>query len=427
MNVLRTRFAPLLPALLLATAACSSASSPGEITGTSADAIDTSTIVSRAMEWVDAGLHYCQSSYGSVDGDSSCWAWEGPSHVCDRQSNAAWNAYRSDCSGFVTWAWGLPPVGDGGYVTSEFAPYDNSFSHTIDGGQLQPGDALNKTPDEHIVLFKQWIVAGQSAVFMEEPGCSVSTPYAHEFTSNVSISGSEVYIAYEGATFYAIRYNGAGGSGGTSDACTYGDGYCTATMQCDDGQWVPRQSDPTACTSGPGAGGGGSSGGGTSNACSYGPGYCTDTMQCDGGQWVPRTDDPTACTSGPGATSSGSSNSCSYGDGYCTATDQCESGTWVPRQDDPAACTSGPGAPAPSAGVSDACSEGQGYCTATLQCDNSHWIVRSDDPNACTTVVNVSEPCSGGDGYCTATLQCETGHWVPRATDASACTTGPGA
>ena len=81
------------------------------------DPIDGTTIVNRGEEWVAAQLHYCQAAQGAVDGDSDCWAWEGSTHVCRRQSNAAWNAYRSDCSGFVTWSWGLPPVGDGGYVT----------------------------------------------------------------------------------------------------------------------------------------------------------------------------------------------------------------------------------------------------------------------------------------------------------------------
>ncbi len=357
--------------LLVAIAGCSSGRD--DASDTTSEAISTSDIVSRAMQWVNADLHYCQAAYGDVDYDSSCWAWEGSSHRCYRESNSAWNAYRSDCSGFVTWAWGLPPVGDGGYVTSDFAPYGNSFSHTIDGNQLQPGDALNKNPDEHIVLFKQWVTPGKTAIFMEEPGCSTSIPYAHEFTSNVSISGSDVYIDYEGATFYAIRYNGVGGS---SDACSYGNGYCTATMQCENGQWVPRDTDPDACTSGPGA-----TGGGSSDACSYGNGYCTDTMQCDNGHWVPRQSDPDACTSGPGATNS----------------------------------------------ASDACSHGQGFCTETLQCDNGHWIIRQDDPNACTSVENVKEKCSGGNGYCTATLQCDNGYWVPRTSDPDACTSGPGA
>ncbi|HEX7666070.1 MAG TPA: hypothetical protein VF407_16195, partial [Polyangiaceae bacterium] len=75
--------------------------------------------------------------------------------------------------------------------------------------------------------------------------------------------------------------------------------------------------------------------------CSQGPGYCTATEQCENGEWVPRASDPTACTSGPGASGNGS---CSEGPGYCTATEQCEDGHWVNRYSDPHACTSGPGA-----------------------------------------------------------------------------------
>jgi hypothetical protein len=294
MNITHLRVVAIAP-LVLAAAACSGAP---DGSSSSSSAIVGSTIVSRGMDWVNASLHYCQAAHGALDYDSSCWAWEGSSHRCDRESNAAWNAYRSDCSGFVTWAWGLPPVGDGGYVTSDFAPYDTAFSHTIDGSDLHPGDALNKTPDEHIILFKEWVSAGHSAVFMEEPGCSSATPYAHEFTSDVSISGSEVYVDYEGATFYAIRFNGTTGSGGggggggsAADACSKGNGFCTATLQCDGGHWIVRQDDPAACTTVEDV----------QESCSQAGGYCTETLQCDGGNWVPRQDDPNACTSGPGA------------------------------------------------------------------------------------------------------------------------------
>jgi hypothetical protein len=135
-------------------------------------------------------------------------------------------------------------------------------------------------------------------------------PYAHEFTSNVSISGSEVYVDYEGATFYAIRYNGSGGGSGSS-----GGGSSSSS-------------------------GGSSSGGGSSpDACNKGAGYCTDTLQCDGGHWIARQDDPSACT-----TVVNEEVSCSVGGGYCTETLQCDGGHWVLRQDDPSACTSGPGA-----------------------------------------------------------------------------------
>ena len=288
---------------LVAAAACSAGPGGGEDLGSSTDPITQATIVSRGMEWVNARLHYCQAARGAVDYDSSCWAWEGPSHRCDRESNSAWNAYRSDCSGFVTFAWGLPPVGDGGYVTGDFAPFSDAFSHTIDGIDLAPGDALNKNTNEHIILFKNWVSKGRTAVFMEEPGCSVSTPYAHEFTSDVSISGTSVYVDYEGATFYAIRFHGTSGTGssggggsssggGTSpDSCDKGNGFCTATLQCDSGHWIVRQDDPSACTTVEDV----------KEPCHEGGGYCTQTLQCDGGYWVPRQDDPSACTSGPGA------------------------------------------------------------------------------------------------------------------------------
>lgn len=290
------RVLALAPALLLV-AACSAA--PDD-TDTSQAEISGPTIVSRGMEWVNAKVHYCQAARGAYDGDSACWGWEGSSHRCDRPS-AAWNAYRSDCSGFVSWAWGLPPVGSGGYVTGDFAPFDDAFSHTIDGSKLLPGDALNETNDEHIILFKQWVNPGHTAVFMEEPGCSSSEPYAHEFTSNVSINGTEVHVDYEAATFYAIRFHGrtggitsGGGSGPSSqaaDVCSEGAGYCTETLQCDGGHWIVRQDDPHPCTTVVNQ----------QEACTKGNGYCTATLQCDNGRWVPRASDSAACTSGPGA------------------------------------------------------------------------------------------------------------------------------
>jgi MYXO-CTERM domain-containing protein len=171
--------------------------------------------------------------------DPSC------SPVCQRQSNAAWDPYRSDCSGFVSWAWGLPAPGN---TTSTFAPADTSVSYVINGSDLQPGDALN-IPGDHIVLFVSWITPGAEANFYEEPGCSANPPYAHAFKSAVTINGSSVDIAYEGSTFTAIRYTGvtvggdAGvgmGSGGidggdgTGTLCSVGgeSGVCMDTGAC---------------------------------------------------------------------------------------------------------------------------------------------------------------------------------------------------
>jgi hypothetical protein len=216
----------------------SGCSSPGagegdsDPVGQAAAAIDGATVISRGQEWVAAQLHYCQAANGAVDGDSSCWAWEGPSHVCNRQSNPAWDPYRSDCSGFITYAWGLPPVGTGGYITSQFAPNSSSFSYVIQGIDLQPGDAANKHPDGHIVLFKQWNTVGKEAVFLEEPGCASSIPYAHEFTSAVTINGSDVYISYQGESFTAIRYVGLTGAPPPSCQVNGVNGTCIDTSVC---------------------------------------------------------------------------------------------------------------------------------------------------------------------------------------------------
>ena len=300
--------AALVP-MFVSLVACSSSPTEEDTSDSSQDLAEAS-IVSRGMEWVNAKLHYCQAAHNATDGDTSCWGFEGSSHRCDRESNAAWNAYRSDCSGFVSFAWGLPPVGSGGYVTGNFAPFSSAISHTINGIDLRPGDALNKTDNEHIILFKEWTSVGHTAVFMEEPGCSSSTPYAHEFSSSVSISGDKVYVSYEGASFYAIRSNAStvGGSGGSGGGGSTG-------------------------------GGGGSTGETTADSCSKGNGFCTPTIQCDGGHWIARTDDPTAC-----ATEQNIKEPCSEGNGYCTQTLQCDDGYWIPRAFDSAACTSGPGA-----------------------------------------------------------------------------------
>jgi len=45
---------------------------------------------------------------------------------------------------------------------------------------------------------------------------------------------------------------------------------------------------------------GGSSGSSEPDACNAGPNYCTPTLQCENGHWVPRASDPASCTHGYG-------------------------------------------------------------------------------------------------------------------------------
>jgi len=156
-----------------------------------------STAVAKAQSWANAKLQYCQSAYMQRDFDPSC------SSICRRQSNRAWNAYRSDCSGLVSYSWGIRAPG---LITTNFAPFDTSVTYSIKASALTPGDAVNNA--EHVMLFKRWISHGSVAEFIEEPGCSSSVPHAKVTRSSVSISGSRIFVTAHGTSFTAIRRRG---------------------------------------------------------------------------------------------------------------------------------------------------------------------------------------------------------------------------
>jgi MYXO-CTERM domain-containing protein len=158
-----------------------------------ADALTAQDAINRAQDWVNNGnMLYCQAPNHAWD--SVC------NYTCTRPDNAAWDPYRSDCSGYVSWAWGLPSPGR---VTWQLAPFQTDITSVINGSDLQPADALNN--NHHIILFKGWVTPGSRASFYEEGDCG---QVAHEFDSNVSINGSSVYVSWEGDTFTSIRYGG---------------------------------------------------------------------------------------------------------------------------------------------------------------------------------------------------------------------------
>ena len=153
--------------------------------------------IARAMEWVNAQLHYCQAPNHARDYDAACTT------TCNREDNVAWDPYRSDCSGLVSWAWKLPAPGR---VTGQFAPFKTDLTYAIMATDLRPVAAINNS--DHIMLFEKWIDKPTKARFIEEPGCSSSQPYAREYTATVMAMGKSLVVTGR-ATYTAIRYDEA--------------------------------------------------------------------------------------------------------------------------------------------------------------------------------------------------------------------------
>lgn len=90
--------------------------------GEKAHAISRETIIARAQHWVDLKVPYSQS--------------------------VTFEGYRTDCSGFVSMAWVLPPPGRS---TRDIA----QVCAPITKEQLLPGDILLK-PGSHVAIFAGW-------------------------------------------------------------------------------------------------------------------------------------------------------------------------------------------------------------------------------------------------------------------------------
>jgi hypothetical protein len=164
---------------------------------TEASAISRTAIVARAQEWVDAKLLYCVSTKGAYD--STC------GYTCNRQDNPAWNPYFSDCSGLITWAWGLSPAQR--LYTGSIAPYGGNQSFQIDPHDLQPGDALNDRTTtngklhHHVMLFGGWKIPGKVAILLQESGCN---KVANRSEQNVQFVGDKLQVGSH--TYFAVRF-----------------------------------------------------------------------------------------------------------------------------------------------------------------------------------------------------------------------------
>jgi hypothetical protein len=174
-----------------------------------AGGLETNGAVASAMEWVTVKMPYCWAINHGPETDSACFNVHG--RTCNRTGmadNPLWNAYRSDCAGLVSFAWGLRAPGLTAYA-GQFTPGPATYIPTQD---LAPGDALLR-PNHHVVLFEKWTNKAEGlAAVIAEPGCSSKGgPFAQEQSWSLSGPPGKTPAAswLNEGTFYAIRKRGS--------------------------------------------------------------------------------------------------------------------------------------------------------------------------------------------------------------------------
>lgn len=161
------------------------------------DATFAERTLARAHQWIAVEMPYCGGPNGGKD--VICGG------TCSRTGaakSAEWDKYRSDCSGFVSWSWGLPAPGE---TTRTLAPYDSAVSSLITVEELLPGDALNGAG--HVMLFGGWAdKAAGKATILQESRCG--TTAAEKIAVFTTVDATTLKIS-DGRKFRPIRYKNA--------------------------------------------------------------------------------------------------------------------------------------------------------------------------------------------------------------------------
>jgi hypothetical protein len=151
-------------------------------------------VIARALDWVGAGVPYCGAPNGQPD--PICGG------TCSRTGSASrpeWDPYRSDCSGFVSWVWGLPAPGR---RTATLAPFVIDVTGVVTVADLALGDALNG--DGHVSIWGGWIdqSIGKAKVY-EATHCAA--PAGNDNAYFTMVDATSLLRASDGRTYHPIR------------------------------------------------------------------------------------------------------------------------------------------------------------------------------------------------------------------------------
>ncbi|HVK24391.1 MAG TPA: hypothetical protein VM677_23795 [Actinokineospora sp.] len=110
------------------------------------------------------------------------WLWPSVAHSTTKFHQNEFGIYRTDCSGYVSMAWGLPGIPDdrwGGLDTLELA----GVSALIGKDDLRAGDILLDAG--RVVIFHEWAAQDQSEYWGFEQSGETGTvrrqiPYPHD-------------------------------------------------------------------------------------------------------------------------------------------------------------------------------------------------------------------------------------------------------
>jgi MYXO-CTERM domain-containing protein len=163
---------------------------PGAV-GSTSEAMTANEILARADAFIAAKVPYCGAVRGGKD--YMCGG------TCQRPA-AAWDHYRSDCSGFVSWCWQIASVpSTHSYIVDKSGA--NGW-HTVAIDELRAGDAV--VCDGHIKLFSKFVGKGSAEIY-EEYNCGhVGRKGVQTFTR----SGNTLKFAYDSRIYHGIRRNG---------------------------------------------------------------------------------------------------------------------------------------------------------------------------------------------------------------------------
>lgn len=167
-------------------------------TGAVAQGLTRGDVDYRAWQWVNTnGMLYCQVP--NFQWDSFC------GYTCNRTgaaNTAQWNPYRSDCSGLVSWAWGVAAPG----WTTGTIFNDTTQTQRVGYWDMQMGDAItthnSSTGNGHTMIFHGWNADGSARVFQELRCGLLAQDSNIPFVKN---GDGSLYWAADGRTYWPVR------------------------------------------------------------------------------------------------------------------------------------------------------------------------------------------------------------------------------